>query len=123
MSFETEKLEAVFETWRFGLPKLSETACETCCEHRPSPSPKRIPWASLTGTNNKRLLYKGSGNNAGPRVVWVHGLGGRIEFYTPLALWLRFDKLTNHILYLYAILMEMACHQQQAHHRIHCSRS
>jgi hypothetical protein len=123
MSFETEKLEAVFETWSFGLPKLSQTSCETRREHYPSQSPKRTLSTSLTVTNNKRLPYKTPGNNAGPSVVLVHGLGGSTEFYTPLTLWLRFDKSTNHILYIYAISKDMVCHQQKAHHRILCSRS
>jgi pimeloyl-ACP methyl ester carboxylesterase len=45
---------------------------------------KSIDTTSLTSINNKLLHYKRSGEFSGPPIVFVHGLGGSAEFFTPL---------------------------------------
>jgi pimeloyl-ACP methyl ester carboxylesterase len=46
----------------------------------------------LTQINNKPLYYKSVGNDSGPPVVFIHGLGGSAEFYTPLIQSLGMEK-------------------------------
>jgi pimeloyl-ACP methyl ester carboxylesterase len=48
--------------------------------------------SSLTQINNKPLYYKSFGNDSGPPVVFIHGLGGSAEFYTPLIQSLGMEK-------------------------------
>jgi pimeloyl-ACP methyl ester carboxylesterase len=44
----------------------------------------RLPSSQLTQTNNKSLHYTSSGPENGSPVVFVHGLGGSTESFTPL---------------------------------------
>jgi pimeloyl-ACP methyl ester carboxylesterase len=46
----------------------------------------------LTQINSKPIYYKASGNPSGPPVIFVHGLGGSAEFFTPLIQCLGLDK-------------------------------
>jgi pimeloyl-ACP methyl ester carboxylesterase len=59
---------------------------------------KSIESTMLTQINNKHLYYRSLGQTSGPPVVFVHGLGGSAEFYTPLIHSLRIAK--SHSLHL-----------------------
>lgn len=53
---------------------------------------KSIDICSLTSINNKLLHYKRSGEASGSPIVFVHGLGGSAEFFTPLISSLSLEK-------------------------------
>jgi len=52
----------------------------------------------LTSINSKQLYYRQTGNASGPPIIFVHGLGGSSEFYSPLIASLGLDK--SHSLHL-----------------------
>lgn len=58
---------------------------------------KTITGGCLTQVNDKPLYYKKQGSGGSP-IVFVHGLGGSMEFYTPLIHSLNLDK--SHQLHL-----------------------
>lgn len=45
---------------------------------------KTINGTGLTTVNNKKLFYRHLGPESGPPVVFVHGLGGTNDYWTPL---------------------------------------
>ena len=59
---------------------------------------KSIDSTLLTNINSKPLHYKSLGNTSGSPIVFVHGLGGSSEFYTPLIQSL--DIANSHSLHL-----------------------
>ena len=46
----------------------------------------------LTSINSKQLYYRNSGTPDGPPIIFIHGLGGSSEFYTPLVIALQLEK-------------------------------
>ncbi len=46
----------------------------------------------LTFINSKQLYYRNSGAISGPPIIFIHGLGGTSEFYSPLISSLGLDK-------------------------------
>lgn len=60
---------------------------------------KIIDTISLTSINNKLLHYKRSGNTSGSHIVFIHGLGGSAEFFSPLISSLSLEK--SHSLHLF----------------------
>ncbi|KAJ4373035.1 hypothetical protein N0V83_003326 [Neocucurbitaria cava] len=60
---------------------------------------KSIDPSSLTQINNKPLFYKHLGDSKASPIVFIHGLGGSAEFYTPLIQALALEK--SHSLHLF----------------------
>lgn len=60
---------------------------------------KSIDATSLTSINNKPLHYKRLGEASGSPIVFVHGLGGSAEFFTPLISSLDLEK--SHSLHVF----------------------
>jgi pimeloyl-ACP methyl ester carboxylesterase len=60
---------------------------------------RSVDTTSLTQINNKPLHYKALGNESATPVVFVHGLGGSSEFYTPLIQSLNLEQ--THSLHLF----------------------
>jgi pimeloyl-ACP methyl ester carboxylesterase len=52
----------------------------------------------LTSINSKNLYYRHAGVPTGPPIIFIHGLGGSSEFYSPLISCLKLD--TSHSLHL-----------------------
>ncbi|KAE8446431.1 hypothetical protein EG329_012036 [Mollisiaceae sp. DMI_Dod_QoI] len=52
----------------------------------------------LTSLNSKHLYYRHTGLASGPPIIFIHGLGGSSEFYTPLITTLGLEK--SHSLHL-----------------------
>lgn len=52
---------------------------------------------SLTLINDKRLFYRSFGRRSGPPVVFIHGLGGNAEYFSPLITTLHLE--TSHSLH------------------------
>ena len=59
---------------------------------------KTLGGVGLTPMNSKHLYYRHAGVQSGPPVIFVHGLGGTSEFYSPLITTLGLDK--THSLHL-----------------------
>ena len=59
---------------------------------------KTLGGVGLTSINSKHLYYRYAGVQGGPPVLFVHGLGGTSEFYSPLITALGLDK--THSLHL-----------------------
>jgi pimeloyl-ACP methyl ester carboxylesterase len=45
---------------------------------------KTLGGVGLTYINSKQLYYRQAGVSTGPPIIFIHGLGGSSEFYTPL---------------------------------------
>lgn len=71
-------------------PIIAQVASISHLKH--SNTAKSIDSVQLTQINGKPLYYRNVGNKAGPPVVFVHGLGGSAEFYTPLLQSLGIEK-------------------------------
>jgi len=59
---------------------------------------KTLGGVGLTSINSKQLYYRHAGVNTGPPVIFIHGLGGSSEFYSPLITILGLEK--THSLHL-----------------------
>ena len=59
---------------------------------------KTLGGVGLTSINSKHLYYRHAGVQSGPPVIFVHGLGGTSEYYSPLITALGLDK--THSLHL-----------------------
>lgn len=46
----------------------------------------------LAPLNSKQLYYRQAGSSSGPPIIFIHGLGGSSEFYTPLVSSLGLEK-------------------------------
>lgn len=55
--------------------------------------------STLTQVNSKSLYYKRAGNPTNPSVIFIHGMGGSHETFTPLINTMRLDK--SHLLHLF----------------------
>lgn len=51
---------------------------------KPTNAAKSIDPSSLTKINGKLLHYQHRGNSSGVPIVFVHGLGGTVDYWTPL---------------------------------------
>lgn len=60
---------------------------------------KSVELTSLTQINNKPLFYRSFGTPSRPPIVFVHGLGGTSDFYTPLIQALGLEN--SHTLHLF----------------------
>lgn len=65
----------------------------------PMTNASRSKASTLTQVNSKSLYYKRAGNPAGPPAVFIHGLGGSHETFTPLITTMGLDK--SHSLHLF----------------------
>tara|TARA_R110002003_G_scaffold1868_6_gene23620 strand:+ start:2188 stop:3108 length:921 start_codon:yes stop_codon:yes gene_type:complete len=82
-------------TNRIGGPKSTNPTLNQISSHSKVPQTnanRSIDPSSLTQINNKPLYYKASGDASGSPIVFVHGLGGSAEFFTPLIQSLGLDK-------------------------------
>lgn len=59
---------------------------------------KTVGGMGLTSINSKQLYYRHAGVATGPPIIFIHGLGGSVEFYTPLIATLSLEK--KHSLHL-----------------------
>lgn len=59
---------------------------------------KTLGGVGLTSINSKHLYYRHAGVQSGPPLIFIHGLGGTSEFYSPLITALGLDK--SHSLHL-----------------------
>jgi hypothetical protein len=59
---------------------------------------KTLGGVGLTSISSKQLYYRHAGVSNGPPVIFIHGLGGSSEFYTPLIATLGLEK--THSLHL-----------------------
>lgn len=66
--------------------------------HIPVSNNKTSGGVGLTSLNNKHLYYKHSGLSKGPPIIFIHGLGGSSEFFTPLIIGL--SLIETHSLHL-----------------------
>lgn len=87
---------------RIGDPKSTNPIVDqvTSMSHlRSSNSTKSVNSSLLTQINNKPLHYKSQGESSFSPIVFIHGLGGSLEFYTPLVQTLSLEK--SHSLHLF----------------------
>ncbi|KAF2121771.1 fumarylacetoacetate hydrolase-like protein [Lophiotrema nucula] len=66
---------------------------------KPTNAVKSVSSTNLTMINNKSLYYKTLGQASGSPVVFVHGLGGTVDYWTPLIHRLGLEK--THSLHLF----------------------
>lgn len=66
--------------------------------HVPTSNWSKTSGAGLTALNAKNLYYRHAGQPSGTSVIFIHGLGGSSEVYTPLISSLQLDK--THSLHL-----------------------
>lgn len=59
---------------------------------------KTLGGVGLTSINSKHLYYRHAGVTSGQPIIFIHGLGGSSEFYTPLIATLELEK--SHSLHL-----------------------
>ncbi|KAH7066418.1 fumarylacetoacetate hydrolase-like protein [Paraphoma chrysanthemicola] len=82
-------------TNRIGDTKSTNPTLEQLSTHSRFPQiniSRSIDSSILTQINNKPLYYKVSGLSSGSPIVFVHGLGGSAEFFTPLIQSLSLEK-------------------------------
>ncbi|KAH7092399.1 fumarylacetoacetate hydrolase-like protein [Paraphoma chrysanthemicola] len=82
-------------TNRIGDTKSTNPTLEQLSTHSCLPQTnisRSIDSSILTQINNKSLYYKAHGLSSGSPIVFVHGLGGSAEFFTPLIQFLGLEK-------------------------------
>ncbi|EMD90125.1 hypothetical protein COCHEDRAFT_1195394 [Bipolaris maydis C5] len=75
------------------------TVGSTLSHIQPCNLAKSIDTTSLTHINNKPIYYKSIGVQSKPPIIFIHGLGGTSDFYTPLIQALGLE--TTHSLHLF----------------------
>ncbi|KAI5206899.1 hypothetical protein E4T38_03525 [Aureobasidium subglaciale] len=63
--------------------------------HIPSSNKKAVDSNGLTKIDNKMLHYRQQGSSSGENLVFVHGLGGTMDYWTPLIQASRLDQSHN----------------------------
>jgi pimeloyl-ACP methyl ester carboxylesterase len=84
-------------TNRIGSPKSSNptSAAIEDMNKLPSSNNKTVDSIGLTEINNKMVYYRQQGKASGPNLVFVHGLGGTSDFWTPLVQAAHLDQTYN----------------------------
>lgn len=87
----TNKISS-FEAQNDTIDRISKVT------HIPLSNDKTCGGAGLTAINEKQLYYRNAGLVQGPPIIFIHGLGGSVELYTPLITELSLNK--THSLHL-----------------------
>ena len=80
----------------FAMNQTVARVAKEAASHIPiSNLDKTCGGVGLTSLNSKHLYYRHTGVSTGPPVIFIHGLGGTSEFYTPLITKLGLEKTNS----------------------------